>query len=317
MIALTGRKLHFEKGGPCLRRPAPRVQLLLACAGVEFEKKRLVLRLLGPEANGPGSALLSAGLLAATAADQAARPAAIIGTWLDSGKAREIDFLGIDYETYFSPASGTHEVRWTARPKLFPKLPVFGDKPGVLLKRPIAYWVPVTKPEVIDRLKLHGVKFETLTTPRTVSVEMYRLVNPQPEPGGNGQPFEGRHLFQTGVKAETHTGTFPAGSVRVPTDQSLGELVVAMLEPESTDSLFTWGFFPEILQRTEYIEGYVVAPMAERMLADDPSLKTAFEARLAADPKFATDSFARLQWFYDHSPFRDSRYLLYPVAIER
>ena len=67
-------------------------------------------------------------------------------------------------------------------------------------------------------------------------------------------------MFQTGVKAEAHTETFPAGSVRVPTDQSLGELVVAMLEPESTDSLFNWGFFPEILQRTEYIEGYVVAP---------------------------------------------------------
>ena len=258
-----------------------------------------------------------AALLAATAADQAARPAAIIGGWTDSGKEREIDFLGIDYETYISLASGAKEVRWTARPKLFPKLPVFGDKPGRLLKRPIAYWVPITKPEVIDRLKLHGVQFETLTTARTVSVEMYRLVNPQPEPGGSGQPFEGRHLFQTGVKAETHTETFPAGSVRVPTDQILGELVMAMLEPESTDSLFTWGFFPEILQRTEYIEGYVVAPMAERMLADDPPLKTDFEARLAADPKFADDPSARLQWFYDRSPFGDSRYLLYPVGIER
>jgi hypothetical protein len=105
--------------------------------------------------------------------------------------------------------------------------------------------------------------------------------------------------------------------VRVPTDQSLGALVVAMLEPESPDSLFTWGFFPGILQRTEYIEGYVIAPMAERMLAEDPPLKTEFEARLAADPKFAADPAARLQWFYERSPFRDSRYLLYPVGIER
>jgi hypothetical protein len=121
----------------------------------------------------------------------------------------------------------------------------------------------------------------------------------------------------TGVKAETQTETFPAGSVRVPTDQSLGELVVAMLEPGSNDSLFHWGFFSEILQRTEYIEGYVVAPLAERMLAEDPVLKNEFEARLAADPEFGTDPAARLQWIYERSPFRDSRYLLYPVGIER
>ena len=127
-----------------------------------------------------------AALLAAIAADQAARPAAIIGGWIDSGKEREIDFLGIDYETYVSPVSGAKEVRWTARPKLFPKLPVFGDKPGLFLKRPVAYWVPVTKPVVIDRLKLHGVQFETLSASRTVPVEMYRLVNPQPERGTSG-----------------------------------------------------------------------------------------------------------------------------------
>ena len=53
------------------------------------------------------------------------------------------------------------------------------------------------------------------------------------------------------------------------------------------------------------------------MLAEDPVLKKEFEARLAADPKFAADPSARLEWFYERSPFQDSRYLLYPVGIER
>ena len=90
-----------------------------------------------------------------------------------------------------------------------------------------------------------------------------------------------------------------------------------MLEPASRDSLFAWGFFNEILQRTEYIEGYVVAPMAEKMLAADPKLKAEFEAKLKADEKFAKDATARLQWFYERSKFYDDRYLLYPVGIER
>lgn len=71
------------------------------------------------------------------------------------------------------------------------------------------------------------------------------------------------------------------------------------------------------MQRTEYIEGYAVAPLAERMLAADPKLKAEFETALAAHPKFAADGDARLQWFYRRSPYYDERHLLYPVGIER
>ncbi len=53
------------------------------------------------------------------------------------------------------------------------------------------------------------------------------------------------------------------------------------------------------------------------MLAGDPKLKAEFEAKLAADPKFAADPTARLTWFYARSKFYDERYLLYPVGIER
>ena len=70
------------------------------------------------------------------------------------------------------------------------------------------------------------------------------------------------------------------------------------------------------MQRTEYIEGYVIAPMAEEMMARDPALKNEFEKRLAADKVFADDPTARLQWFYERSPYYDQRYLLYPVGRE-
>jgi len=269
------------------------------------------------------SALRSVGehgaeLRAAIAADRAARLDKIPVNWGNGdGETKTIDFLGIAYEEYVSPASGVKEIRWLGLPKVYPGLPMRDNKPGLLLTRPKAYWVPVTKPEVIARLKLHGVAFETLAEPRTLSVGMYRLVNPKIQPGESSHPFEGRYTLATGVQRLTRTETFPAGSVRVPTDQPLGDLATVMLEPEAKDSLLAWGFFSEILQRTEYIEGYVIAPLAEKMLADDPALKTEFEAKLAADPKFAADPTARLQWFYARSKFYDERYLLYPVGIER
>jgi hypothetical protein len=204
-------------------------------------------------------------------------------------------------------------VRWTGQPKLYPQLPRHTRRPALTVARPKAYWVPARKPEVISRLRLHGVQLETLTAPRTLALELYRIANPKPA----ALPNEGRHSVTAEVKAERHTETFPAGSVRVTTDQPLGDLVVAMLEPQSRESLFAWGFFPEILQRTEYIEGYVIAPLAEKMLAEDPRLKAEFEARLAADPEFAKNPTARLQWFYERTRFADERYLLYPIGVER
>ena len=60
-----------------------------------------------------------------------------------------------------------------------------------------------------------------------------------------------------------------------------------------------------------------MAPMAERMMAEDPKLKAAFEAKLAAEPDFAKDAGARLSWFYARTPYYDDAYMLYPVGIER
>ncbi|MBI2516153.1 MAG: M14 family metallopeptidase [Opitutae bacterium] len=256
----------------------------------------------------------AAELTAAIAADNTARPAEIPANWGDGGgPVTKMDFLGIAYEEFVSPASGVKEVRWLGTPKLYKDLPIIGDKPGVILQRPKAYYVPATESDVIAVLAAHGVRMETLAEPRTVEAEFYRLTDVKTAT----EPFEGHYTLTADVKPERRTETFPAGSVRITTDQPLGELAVVMLEPQSRDSLLAWGFFNEVLQRTEYIEGYVVAPMAEKMLADSPPLKAEFEAKLAADEKFAKDPTARLQWFYARSKFYDERYLLYPVGLER
>ena len=49
------------------------------------------------------------------------------------------------------------------------------------------------------------------------------------------------------------------------------------------------------------------------MLAKDPALKQAFEARLREDAAFAKSPSARLDFFYRRHPAFDERYALYPV----
>src|SRR4029079_10727605 len=109
--------------------------------------------------------------------------------WGEAGGGRITrDFLGVHYETYVSPATGGREIRWLGTPNLSPEFPVTLRKPRVQLRRPRAYWVPVTKTEVISRLKWHGIRMEILPEARSVRLEMYRLVNPKPQPGERFHP---------------------------------------------------------------------------------------------------------------------------------
>ena len=254
-------------------------------------------------------------LRAAITADRALRPAEVLANFgSDPVPHQTRAFKGVLYETWDSPASGRQEIRWLGRPdpELW-QLPYYGSRAGIRLRRPTAYWVPAYRTDLIERLRIHGLTMETLDEPRTVPVEMLRLDNPTLSP----RPNEGHvQATVTEVTAERRARTWASGSVRVPTDQPLGDIAVLLLEPQSSESFFAWGMFPEVLSRVEYIEGYAIAPLAEAMMAADPALKAEFEAKLAAEPAFAANGDARLAWFYERTPFYDDRYRLYPVGRE-
>ena len=247
--------------------------------------------------------------------DSALRPAEIPTNFVSVDRPTATRaFKGILFERYDSAASGGSEIRWLGKPDPQPwMMPFYGSRPTLRLKRPTAYWIPGYRKDLIERLRIHGIVMETLTAPRTVQVEMLRLRDPKLAPRTN----EGHvQISVETVTTERRDWTFSPGSVRVSTDQALGDVVVLLLEPQSSESFFAWGLIPEVLNRVEYIEGYAIAPLADRMLAADPALKAAFEAKLATDPAFAADPDARLSWFYERTPYFDDHYLLYPVGRE-
>ena len=80
--------------------------------------------------------------------------------------------------------------------------------------------------------------------------------------------------------------------------------------------MLAWGFFPEILQPRDGSEDFVVAPMADALLARDPALRVRFDQRLADDPAFAKDPDARLAWLMAQMPAPASFHGEYPIARE-
>jgi len=224
-------------------------------------------------------------------------------------------FQGIEYELVPSAISGTVRVIWTGRPVEL-HIPVIQlQDPEAQARRPKAYWVPSTWPEVIERLRWHGVAMETLTEAREVEVERLKMQKPVLA----RKPHEGHIavcIADKDIEPRHRRQKYAPGSVRVPTDQALGDLAMVLLEPASPDSFFHWGFFLEILQRTEYAEDYVMEPIAEKMLASNPQLAEEFKHKLLEDNAFRSDPKERLDWFYTKTPYFDDQWQLYPVGRE-
>ncbi len=174
---------------------------------------------------------------------------------------------------------------------------------------PFAYLIPPQWTEAIEIVKAHGLRIQTLKEPLTADAEGYRLRDVK----FAERPFEGRFRAQFRAEPFTEKKTFPRGSVVVPVAQLGGDVAVHLLEPAAPDSLAAWGFFNIVFEQKEYADGFRLEALARTMLAEYPGLKAEFEARLAADEKFAADPRARLNFFYQRSPYLDSELGLYPV----
>ena len=89
-------------------------------------------------------------------------------------------------------------------------------EPKLSVKAPKGYIVPASRTDVIELLKLHGVRTEPVTAARKEEFTTYRLLQPR----FANAPFEGRFLlndFELKQTRERHE--IPAGSVYVPMEQ--------------------------------------------------------------------------------------------------
>ncbi len=255
-----------------------------------------------------------AALRAAAAADRRRAARRVPLGFKTARPAREtIDFAGVAVRFDRSPISGEKVARWLGRP-LRQRVPRLRQTEVIAqVTRPRAYWIPPGWSDLIARLERHGVRLERLTAPRELTLTMYRIR----QHSLASEAYEGRVRVEVKrLSLERRRERIAAGGARVPTDQPLGDLAMLLLEPRSRDSFFAWGMMLSVLQRTEYIEPYVIEPLARRMLARDPQLKRAFARRLASDAAFAADPKARLRWFYRRTRYYDDRYLLYPIGRE-
>jgi len=183
--------------------------------------------------------------------------------------------------------------------------------PDLSITPPAAYAIPAQWTAIIDKLDAHGIRYQRLDHALTIHAESYQLDHPK----WADKPFEGHLMLRDfSLRAVARDVTLPVGSVIVPLDQRAANVAINLLEPQAPDSLLHWGFLNAIFETKEYGEPRVVEKLAREMLAKDPALKTEFEKKLHDDPAFAADSAARLEFFFERSPWYAVQYVgAYPV----
>ena len=217
---------------------------------------------------------------------------------------------GVEFRRELSDVSGAVRVVYGTKPLDY-TVPFYNDSHAtVSVPTPLYYIIPPQWTAVIDVLNAHGVRLQRLAEPLTVEVESYRFS----EVKWGSASFELRVPVTQKNRLVREQRTYIAGSVVVPLAQAAGRLAINLLEPDAPDSFVYWGFFNSIFEQKEYGEGYVLEKLAREMLARDEKLREEFERRVATDPQFAGSARARLNFFYDRSPYRDPQLNLYPVG---
>jgi hypothetical protein len=97
--------------------------------------------------------------------------------------------------------------------------------------------------EVVDLLKIQGIKMETLTEPLKTVSEKFEITELKGSPRLN----QGHYTNSISGKFIAETTDFPAGSIVIRTAQPLANLAAYLLEPQSNDGLMTWNFFDRYL----------------------------------------------------------------------
>lgn len=231
---------------------------------------------------------------------------------LDQERSDTISFKGYEAAYKKSVISGLDRLYYDRNKPFEKEIPHFNYyKPSQTVQKPNAYIIPQAYREVIERLHWNGVVIHQLTEDLEINAEFYYIEDYET----TRAPYEGHYLHsQVKLRPEFLERRFHAGDYVIFTGQSADRFLVEMLEPQGADSYFAWNFFDGILMQKEYFSSYVFEDLAADYLEQHPELKAALEAKKKEDDEFARSARAQLNYIYEHSPYYEPTYKLYPVG---
>lgn len=106
-------------------------------------------------------------------------------------------------------------------------------------KRPEAYYITASHPEIAAKLEQFGIKVGRLEKPETIRVEAYEVTSHRQEYA----EFEKFHPVKVKTDITAKEVTFPAGTFVVTTAQKNGTLASVLLEPETPNGFVNYRLY--------------------------------------------------------------------------
>lgn len=112
------------------------------------------------------------------------------------------------------------------------------------VRRPYAYIYPASLTKLTEKLKQHGIEVADAPGGREVDAEIYQITTIEKAT----RPFQGHNMNTVEVQGRPERLTVPEGYVIVRTGHHLGNMIVYLLEPQSTDSLTSWNVLDDVIE---------------------------------------------------------------------
>jgi len=231
---------------------------------------------------------------------------------MDREKVDAVIFKGYEAKYKKSEVTGMERLYYDRNAPYEKKIPYYGNyKATISVDKPVAYIIPQAYTDIIERLEWNGVQTSRLSADQTIEVEMYRIG----EMDSRKQPYEGHYLHSNvQLTKEVKEWNYYKGDYIVMLNQVTNRYIMETLEPQGADSFFAWNFFDSILMQKEHFSPYVFEDLAADFLRKNPAIKAELEEKRKNDPEFAKNSYAQLQFVYEHTPHYEPTHRLYPIG---
>lgn len=152
-------------------------------------------------------------------------------------------FRTYDYKTFTRP-DGSKTMLKTGNIALYDNVTYYGEfKDTVSSTLPRGYIIPASLSAIVEKLKMEGVKIDTLTSETELKGDVFMLEKYTRSP----RKFEGHNMASAEGSFQQASKTFQKGDFKIDMAQPLANLIFYMLEPQSDDGLLTWNFFDSYL----------------------------------------------------------------------
>jgi hypothetical protein len=169
-------------------------------------------------------------------------------TAFEVGKLKDITIESYEFETSQIPEDELDQYPARYNGVLVKRTDVLKDYVAPYFNRteatatmdlPEAYVIPPACAQSIHNLEAHGIIMERLEQPVSAAVRRFHIESIET----SDRPNQGRITLDITGSWKSEETVLEAGSYLVSMHQPLARLVPALLEPEASDSLASWGFF--------------------------------------------------------------------------